>query len=108
MRICLVLEGCYPYVFGGVSTWMHQYINQMQEHEFVLWVIGANAEKRGKFVYELPENVVEVHEVFLDDALQVKEKGKMSHIFFRKRTRKSERADADEETGLGDVVFPVS
>ena len=35
MRICLVLEGCYPYVFGGVSTWMHQYINQMQEHEFV-------------------------------------------------------------------------
>ena len=38
MRICLVLEGCYPYVFGGVSTWMHQYINQMQEHEFVLWV----------------------------------------------------------------------
>ena len=71
MRICLVLEGCYPYVFGGVSTWMHQYINQMQEHEFVLWVIGANAEKRGKFVYELPENVVEVHEVFLDDALQV-------------------------------------
>lgn len=45
MRICLVLEGCYPYVFGGVSTWMHQYINQMQEHEFVLWVIGANAKK---------------------------------------------------------------
>ena len=51
MRICLVLEGCYPYVFGGVSTWMHQYINQMQEHEFVLWVIGAKAESRGKFVY---------------------------------------------------------
>ena len=73
MRICLVLEGCYPYVFGGVSTWMHQYINQMQEHEFVLWVIGENVP-----------------------------------YFFRKRTRKSERADADEETGLGDVVFPVS
>ena len=105
MRICLVLEGCYPYVFGGVSTWMHQYINQMQEHEFVLWVIGANAEKRGKFVYELPENVVEVHEVFLDDPLQVKEN---VPYFFRKRTRKSERADADEETGLGDAVFLVS
>ena len=29
-------------------------------------------------------NVVEVHEVFLDDALQVKEKGKMSHIFSEK------------------------
>lgn len=51
-------------MFGGVSTWMHQYINKMKEHEFVLWVIGAKAENRGKFVYEFPENVTEVHEVF--------------------------------------------
>ena len=85
MRICLVLEGCYPYVFGGVSTWMHQYINQMQEHEFVLWGYWGQMQKnRGKFVYEFPENVTEVHEVFLDDALQVKEKGEMSHIFPKK------------------------
>lgn len=77
MRICLILEGCYPYVHGGVSTWMHQYIQEMEEHEFVLWVIGAYAKDRGKFVYELPEQVKEVHEVFLDDALKVRaEKGK--------------------------------
>lgn len=57
MRICLVLEGCYPYVHGGVSTWMHGYIQAMPEHEFVLWVIGAHAADRGKFVYELPGNV---------------------------------------------------
>ena len=60
LRICLVLEGCYPYVHGGVSTWMHQYITVMKEHEFVLWVIGAHACDRGKFVYELPDNVVEI------------------------------------------------
>lgn len=54
MRICLVLEGCYPYVHGGVSTWMHGYIQAMPEHEFVLWVIGAHAVDRGKFVYERP------------------------------------------------------
>lgn len=30
MRICLVLEGCYPYVHGGVSTWMHSYITAMK------------------------------------------------------------------------------
>lgn len=66
MRICLVLEGSYPYVHGGVSTWMHQYITEMKEHEFIIWVIGANEEQKGKFVYEFPENVVEVHEVFLD------------------------------------------
>lgn len=60
MRICLVLEGCYPYVHGGVSTWMHSYIEAMKEHEFVLWVIGAKAEDRGKFVYDLPSNVANV------------------------------------------------
>ena len=75
MRICLILEGCYPYINGGVSTWMHQYINEMPEHEFVLWVIGAKAEDKDKFVYTLPENVVEVQQVFLDDALRVKDSG---------------------------------
>ena len=81
MRICLVLEGCYPFINGGVSTWMHQYINEMPEHEFVLWVIGAKAEDRDKFVYTLPENVVEVEQVFLDDALRVKDTGIFNHHF---------------------------
>lgn len=72
MRICLVLEGSYPYVNGGVSTWMHNYIKGMPEHEFILWVIGDRAERKGKFVYELPANVTEVHELFLDDALRLK------------------------------------
>lgn len=64
MRICLVLEGSYPYVHGGVSTWMHAYIQAMPQQEFSLWVIGAKAQDRGKFVYELPPNVKEVEEVF--------------------------------------------
>ena len=87
MKICLILEGCYPYVFGGVSTWMHQYINKMKEHEFVLWVIGAKAENRGKFVYEFPENVTEVHEVFLDDALRMKDAGRLRHLFSDEETQ---------------------
>ena len=65
---------------------MHQYINEMKEHEFVLWVIGANAKDKGKFVYELPKNVVEVHEVFLDDALRLKDSGKMFHAFTEEET----------------------
>lgn len=71
MKICLVLEGSYPYVHGGVSSWTHQYISELSEHQFVLWIIGAKAEDRGKFVYQLPANVTEVHEVFLDDALRL-------------------------------------
>lgn len=84
MRICLILEGCYPYVNGGVSTWMHQYITEMKEHEFVLWLIGAKAEDYDNFVYTLPENVVETHQVFLDDALRVKSSGILEHHFSKK------------------------
>ena len=71
MRICMILEGCYPYVRGGVSSWMHNLILANPQHEYVLWTIGAKAEDKGKFKYEMPDNVIEVHEVFLDDALKL-------------------------------------
>lgn len=67
----MILEGCYPYVFGGVSSWTHNYIKAMPDTEFVLWCIGAKEKDRGKFKFELPLNVVEVHEVFLDSALKL-------------------------------------
>lgn len=86
MKICLILEGCYPYINGGVSTWMHQYINEMPEHEFVLWVIGAKAQDRDKFVYTLPSNVVHVQQVFLDDALRVKDNGVFDYKFTEEET----------------------
>ena len=69
MRICVILEGCYPYVTGGVSTWIHQYIQAMPQHEFVIWAVGADSSKKGQFKYKMPKNVVEVREVFLNDAL---------------------------------------
>ena len=37
--------------------------------------LGANSRDKGKFKYELPKNVVEVHEVFLDDALALRPTG---------------------------------
>ena len=63
---------------------MHQYINEMPEHEFVLWVIGAKAEDKDKFVYTLPDNVVHVQQVFLDDALRVKPSKIFNHTFNKK------------------------
>ena len=65
MRICVILEGCYPYVTGGVSSWMHQYIQAMPQHEFVVWAINADPSQNGKFRYTLPDNVVEIREVSL-------------------------------------------
>ena len=67
MRICIVAEGCYPYVVGGVSSWIHSLIKVFPQHEFVVLSIVADRSYRGKFNYELPENVVEVYEEYLDD-----------------------------------------
>lgn len=104
MRICLVLEGCYPYVHGGVSTWMHQYITIMKEHEFVLWTIGAYEKDRGKFVYQLPENVVEVHECFLDSALNIKDTKKRAPGF-HKEERETFRQLMDCGKPDWDILF---
>ena len=105
MRICLVLEGCYPYVHGGVSTWMHTYIQAMREHEFVLWAIGAHACDRGKFVYDLPDNVVEVHEVFLDDALRLE--GERREAAFDERERDALRELVELGHPDWDVLFDI-
>lgn len=67
MKICLVAEGCYPYVVGGVSSWIHSIIKSFPNIEFVILTIVANRDQRGKFVYELPDNVTEVYEAYLDD-----------------------------------------
>lgn len=68
MRICIISEGCYPYVVGGVSGWVHSMIQSFPKQEFILLTIIASREQSGKFAYELPDNVSEVHELYLDDA----------------------------------------
>ncbi|GAB2721008.1 GT4 family glycosyltransferase PelF [Paenibacillus thermoaerophilus] len=70
MRICIIAEGSYPYVTGGVSSWVHNLVRQMPEHEFVIYTIGAQSKLRGQFKYTLPPNVVEVRETFLDVYLE--------------------------------------
>ena len=72
MKICIILEGSYPYVRGGVSTWVDGYIRALPEHEFVLWTITDLESKQGDFAYELPANVVDVHESSLDTALRLR------------------------------------
>ncbi len=68
MRICIIAEGCYPYVVGGVSGWVHNMIKTFPEQEFILLTIIANRDLSGRFAYELPENVTEVYELYLEDA----------------------------------------
>lgn len=67
MRVCIVAEGCYPYVVGGVSSWIHSMIRTFPNVEFIILSIVADRSLSGKFAYEMLENVTEVHEVYLQD-----------------------------------------
>lgn len=67
MKICLIAEGCYPYVLGGVSNWIHSIIKAFPSVEFNLIAIISDRNNSGKFTYELPENLTEVYEVYLQD-----------------------------------------
>ena len=67
MRICIIAEGCYPYVVGGVSGWIHNLVKSFPEHEFIILGIIANRTQSGQFQYELPDNVINVYEAYLDD-----------------------------------------
>lgn len=70
MRICIIAEGSYPYVTGGVSSWIQNIVKQMPEHEFVIYAIAAQKKQKGIFKYDLPANIVEVKEAFLDSYLE--------------------------------------
>ena len=65
--ICLLLEGTYPYVSGGVSTWVHQLLNAYPEWKFAIFYIGGQKEPGAKFKYQVPSNVIKIEEVYLFD-----------------------------------------
>ncbi|WP_347322861.1 GT4 family glycosyltransferase PelF, partial [Ralstonia pseudosolanacearum] len=65
--VALLLEGTFPYVSGGVSSWVNQMIRAFPDIRFALVFIGSRREDYGKPVYALPDNVVHVECHYLYD-----------------------------------------
>lgn len=64
--ICLILEGTYPYVQGGVSSWTHELITRQSHLTFhILSILPKDASTELK--YTLPSNVVGITNVVLQD-----------------------------------------
>jgi glycosyltransferase involved in cell wall biosynthesis len=62
--VALILEGTYPYVAGGVSTWVHQILGAYPDRKFALLHIGPYPGAYEKPRYTIPSNVIEVKEVY--------------------------------------------
>jgi len=70
--VCLLLEGTFPYVRGGVSTWVKQIIEGMPEITFSIIFLGANDGEYDEPAYDIPENVVhiELHFLLSDEVVE--------------------------------------
>tara|TARA_R110002094_G_scaffold108167_4_gene106192 strand:+ start:119 stop:1636 length:1518 start_codon:yes stop_codon:yes gene_type:complete len=60
--IVLILEGTYPFVMGGVSSWVHQLVSEMPDLTFGIVHIAPRAGCYEAPAYEMPDNVVFVEE----------------------------------------------
>ncbi|HEX5359506.1 MAG TPA: GT4 family glycosyltransferase PelF [Fluviicoccus sp.] len=65
--IGLLLEGTFPYVSGGVSSWVNQIIRGFPEYTFALCFIGSRPQDYGDMRYALPDNVVHLETHYLHD-----------------------------------------
>lgn len=64
--ICLIAEGCYPYVAGGVSTWIDWLIRAHPELTFTVLAILPSAPTSDPR-YARPSNLLSIEHVRLDD-----------------------------------------
>lgn len=65
--IALLLEGTFPYVSGGVSSWVDQIIRAFPEYTFGIVFIGSRRGDYDSPRYELPDNVVHFEEHFIHE-----------------------------------------
>uniref|UniRef100_A0A831UCA0 DUF3492 domain-containing protein n=1 Tax=Geobacter metallireducens TaxID=28232 RepID=A0A831UCA0_GEOME len=67
--IMLLLEGTFPYVSGGVSSWVNQIILAFPEYRFGALFIGSSRNDYGEMKYDLPPNLVHLECHYLHDEL---------------------------------------
>ena len=80
LRVCIVLEGSYPYITGGVSAWVHQLISSLSDIDFALFTISPEADQKKR--YEIPDNVVEHRDIVISEKYSSKKKPRRKGEFF--------------------------
>ncbi|MGO0790267.1 GT4 family glycosyltransferase PelF [Herbaspirillum seropedicae] len=67
--VMLLLEGTFPYVSGGVSSWVNQIIRGFPHLRFGLCFIGSRRQDYGAPKYALPDNVVHLETHYIHENL---------------------------------------
>jgi len=65
--VCMVVEGTYPFVKGGVSSWIHNLISALPTKTFRILFIGPTPQLEYELRYELPANVIGIDMFYVQD-----------------------------------------
>ena len=71
-RVCIVLEGSYPFITGGVSAWVSDLIKGLPDVEFSLFTISPTADQ--ELQYEIPDNVIDHEDIVIGGIPEIKVK----------------------------------
>ncbi|MFM0170675.1 GT4 family glycosyltransferase PelF [Paraburkholderia sediminicola] len=63
--VCLLLEGTFPFVRGGVSSWVNEMIRSYPTTRFAIVFIGSREQDYNGAAYALPDNVVHIETHYL-------------------------------------------
>ena len=83
--VCLILEGTYPFVSGGVSTWVHNLIRALPDIRFCAVSIFPSKKETRELKYDLPENfhlaqIVYIHEYDIGPAGTASRRQQRQHV----------------------------
>ena len=100
--VCLVLEGTYPYVRGGVSTWVHDLIGSLPDLRFALVHVGPEQGTFTRKLYSLPANVVTLSDMYCREPLA---RGRDADIMQRvAHSERSRHANARQSSRVLDGI----
>ncbi len=80
IKVLLICEGTFPYIRGGVSTWIYQIIKGLPDVNFGVVFMGASRSDYKGLQYDIPENLVYLSAYFLFDDISFNKRGDYSNI----------------------------
>lgn len=67
MKVCIVVEGAYPYLTGGVSSWIQRMLLELEDIDFIIQTLIIDRNQTKEMQYDIPKNVIEIQEIYLFD-----------------------------------------
>jgi glycosyltransferase involved in cell wall biosynthesis len=103
--VCLILEGSYPYITGGVSAWVHQLILYLKDIDFVLYTISPAEDQPRR--YELPPNVVDHKDMVLSAPVRTRRRPAQRSALIDQITGMHQMLLAGNAPELGGIVGQI-